>query len=418
MTNESSGSRPQSWLLVLLLFGVTSAVESAGFGHVMAFLPLYLGHVGMPDADISRWVGLLTGLLFVLGLPLVPFWGAWADKYSRKLIITRSALVEAVVFTGLALSRNRWEIAVSLLLVGFQLGNTGVMLSLLRDVTPERRVGFAISLLGAIAAGGTAAGPAIGGWLVDNTSLSLSGLFAVDAILSLAAAAMLTIGLRDVRIGQTVTDSVTTLARRAITGVVTTPVTLRLFGSFVLFYLGWFMARPYLPLFVERVHPSETGLAAAVGLVVGTAALLGSLAAPLAGALGDRLGFRRMQDFTTVATILCILAIPAAHSVLTLAVTAALLFAATSTYMALFFALLATVVPEAQRSATLNLAMLPIYLAGIVGPALGSEVVRGGLGWVVVTGAVFVFGALVLQRLFLSTMPLPDELPGVPEPAT
>ncbi len=417
MTNESSKARQQSWLLVLLLFGVTSAIESAAAGHVMAFLPLYLGHVGVPDADISRWVGLLTGLLFVFGLPLVPFWGAWADKYSRKLIITRSALVEAVVFGGLALSRNRWEIAACLLLVGFQLGNTGVMLSLLRMVTPEHRVGFAISFLGAIAAGGTAAGPAIGGWVVDNTSLSLSGLFAVDAILSIAVAAMLTVGLRDVHAGQTVADSVTTLARRAITGVITTPVTLRLFGSFVLFYLGWFMARPYLPLFVERVHPSEIGLAAAIGLVVGTAALLGSLAAPLAGALGDRLGFRRMQDITTVATILCILAIPAAHSVPLLAVTAALLFAATGTYQALFFALLATVVPEAQRSATLNLAMLPIYLAGIAGPSLGSALVQGGLDWVVVAGAAFVFAALVLQRVFLATLPVPEDLSAMPEPA-
>lgn len=418
MNNQLTEGRQQSWLLVLLMFGVTSAVESAGVGHVLAFLPLYLGHVGVPQADVSRWVGLLTGLLFVLGLPLVPFWGAWADKYSRKLIITRSALVEAVVFTGLALSQNRWEIAFSLLLVGFQLGNTGVMLSLLRDVTPEKRVGLAISLLGAIAAGGTAAGPALGGWIVDNTSLSLSGLFAMDAFLSLAVAAMLTLKLRDVHVAHAAAESVMTLARRAVTGVVTTSVTLRLFGAFVCFNIGWLVARPYLPLFVERIHPSETGLAAAVGLVVGTAGLLGSLAAPIAGSLGDWLGFRRMQDITTVATVLCIVSIPAAHSVLVLALASALLFAATSTYTALFFALLATLVPESQRSATLNLAMLPIYLAGIVGPALGSVVVSGGLNWIVVAGAIFVFGALLVQRLFLANLPERGERSVSPEPAT
>ena len=62
-------------------------------------------------------------------MPLVPLWGVWADKYSRKAVIVRSALVEAVVFAGVALSREPWQLALSMLLIGFQLGNTGVMLA-------------------------------------------------------------------------------------------------------------------------------------------------------------------------------------------------------------------------------------------------------------------------------------------------
>ena len=59
----------------------------------------------------------------------MPLWGVWADKYSRKAVIVRSALVEAVVFACVALSREPWQLALSVLLIGLQLGNTGVMLA-------------------------------------------------------------------------------------------------------------------------------------------------------------------------------------------------------------------------------------------------------------------------------------------------
>ena len=72
-------------------------------------------------------------------MPLVPLWGVWADKYSRKAVIIRSALVEAVVFAAVALSREPWQLALSMLLIGFQLGNTGVMLAAIRDVRAARR---------------------------------------------------------------------------------------------------------------------------------------------------------------------------------------------------------------------------------------------------------------------------------------
>ena len=97
--------------------------------------------MGVDEADRLAFVGLFSSLVFVVGLPLVPLWGVWADKYSRKAVIVRSALVEAVVFACVALSREPWQLALSMLLIGFQLGNTGVMLAGIRDVTPLRRLG-------------------------------------------------------------------------------------------------------------------------------------------------------------------------------------------------------------------------------------------------------------------------------------
>ena len=115
----------QDWRSLLLVYGIVSTIEALGVAQVFAFLPLRLREVGLPEEQIPTFTGLFSSLIFVFGILLVPFWGVWADKYSRRAVIVRSAVVEAVVFAGVALAQEPWQLAVSLLLVGLQLGNTG-----------------------------------------------------------------------------------------------------------------------------------------------------------------------------------------------------------------------------------------------------------------------------------------------------
>src|ERR1700675_2928963 len=183
--------KASGWITLLVLFGIASTIEAFTVSHVFRFLPLYLATVQVPPAEVPAWTGYLNAAFFLFGLPLVPFWGVWSERYGRIPIIARSAFVEMVVFVVLWFAQNRWEAAFGLLLVGFQLGNTGVMLTALRAVTPQGRVGFAISLFGVSPSLGFALGPAAGGWLVDHGVLNLHSLFALDAAMSLAAGVIL-----------------------------------------------------------------------------------------------------------------------------------------------------------------------------------------------------------------------------------
>src|SRR6267378_1778870 len=193
-TAATPGRRASSWITLLVLFGIASTVEAFTVSHVFRFMPLYLATVHVPPPDVPAWTGYLNAAFFLFGLPLVPFWGVWSERYGRVPIIARSAFVEMVVFAVLWLAQNRWQAAFGLLLVGFQLGNTGVMLTALRAVTPTRRVGLAISLFGVSPSLGFALGPSIGGSLVDHSVLNLHTLFALDAVMSLGAGLLL-IGL-------------------------------------------------------------------------------------------------------------------------------------------------------------------------------------------------------------------------------
>src|SRR4029079_639608 len=187
------------WRRIVTVFWITSLVEGLGVSQVFSFLAPYLREMGVPDAERIPFVGLFSALIFVVGMPLVPLWGVWADKYSRKAVIARSCLVEAVVFVAVALSREPWQLAVSLLLIGFQLGNTGGMLAPIRDVVPRARIGTIIAVFGASGPIGFAVGPVLGGWLVDGLGLSLSAMFWVSAGLSVATGALVWFGSREVR---------------------------------------------------------------------------------------------------------------------------------------------------------------------------------------------------------------------------
>ena len=362
-------------------------------------MPLYLATVNVPPSEVPAWTGYLNAAFFLFGLPLVPFWGVWAERYGRIPIVARSAFVEMVVFVVLWLSQNRWEAAFGVLLVGFQLGNTGVMLTALRAVTPQRRVGLAISLYGVTPSLGFALGPITGGWLVDRGTLNFHTLFAFDAVISLAAGLMLLALAREAR-PRAPSGSATQLALNALRQALTGRLTLIVFGVFGLAYFAQAIANPFLPLLVIRLHGSASGVAGQIGIVFGASALLGALLSPLAGAAGDRYGFRPLLAGACVLAAASLAGLAIAPNLIWLTVGAVALGAATSTAISMVFALLATAVPEERRATTLNLVLLPLYFASVAGGIVGAVLVRNGLDTVLWAGAaISLVAALLTTRL-------------------
>ena len=397
-TRKSSG-----WITLLVLFGIVSTVEAFTVSHVFRFMPLYLATVNVSPAEVPAWTGYLNAAFFLFGLPLVPFWGVWAERYGRIPIIARSAFVEMVVFAGLWFAQNRWEAAFALLLVGFQLGNTGVMLTALRAVTPQGRVGFTISLFGVTPSLGFALGPTVGGWLVDHGIVNLHSLFAVDAAMSLAAGVILLAFAREAPRPPGPSGSATRLAIGALRMALTGRLTLIVFGVFGLAYFAQQIANPFLPLLVIRLNGGSAGAAGQIGIVFGASALLGALLSPLAGAAGDRYGFRPLLAGACVLAAASLAELALAPNLVWLTVGAVALGAATATAISMVFSLLATAVPEERRATTLNLVLLPIYFSSVAGGIVGALLVRDGLNTVLWTGAAISLVAAALTTRLPST---------------
>jgi MFS family permease len=388
----------QDWRVLVAVFWVTSMVEGLGVSQIFALLPTYLHQMGVPDSDRLAFIGGFSALIFVVGMPLVPLWGAWADKYSRKVVIVRSALVEAVVLAAVALAREPWQLALAMLLIGLQLGNTGIMLAGIRDVTPRVRLGTTIAIFGASGPVGFAVGPALAGILIDGFGWALSPVFAFSALLSVGTALLVALGSKEVRPEVVPTGRIVDLAAASLRGVLTDRATRRIFLIFGISFVAIQMSRPYIPVLVESITGRGPGLASSIALVMGTAALVGALVSPLGGVIGDRIGFRPVLISALSGAGAVLFLMPVVGSIGALALLAVGLGAATATVSSMIFGLLATELPPERRSAALNLVYLPLYAAGIIGPAAGAVVasLSGVHGLFVVAGCVFLFGAVTI----------------------
>jgi MFS family permease len=261
-----------------------------------------------------------------------------------------------------------------MLLIGLQLGNTGVMLAGIRDVVPRHRLGTVIGIFGASGPIGFAVGPALGGILIDGLGWSISGVFWVSSWLSIGTAALVWFGSREIRPEVVPVGRVLDLAYGAIRGVLADRTVRRIFAIYGVAFLANQMSRPYQPVLVEGIVGTGPGLASAIGFVAGTAALVGALAAPLGGVLGDRLGFRPVLVGALLGGAAALAATTLAPAIELLALAVLAFTAFNGAVGAMVFGLLATEVPADRRSATLNLVYLPLYAAGVVGPApSGSE---------------------------------------------
>src|ERR1700674_5866203 len=195
MQITSRASSATGWVVVAVLFAATTCVESMSWTQLSAYTPLYLRELHVPAAQVPGWIAAMSSLGWILALPLAPFWGVFADRYSRKLVIVRSAVIEAIVFGGWAFSTSPWMVLGFRSLNGFILGNTGVMLAVQASTTPRQRLALAIGIVGAGSPAGRAVGPILGALLVHH--VDIRGMLLVDAALSALMALLLPVVMRE-----------------------------------------------------------------------------------------------------------------------------------------------------------------------------------------------------------------------------
>ena len=357
------------------MFAVVGLIEAAGLGHFFAFTPLYLRTLHVPTADIPRLVGLLDAIPFALGLPFVPFWGVWADRYSRKLIIVRSAALETVMFFLMGASSDLTQFAGAVAVAGLILGNTGVMFSAQTEITPRERLGFALAVVSMAGPLGIGIGPAVGGLIADH--FGIRTLFFLDSGLSLGATLWIAMAYREQR-RPTAQAGTWAMVSSALRAMVLLPAIRLLFLFSLAERISTQLMVAYMPVLVDGLCRGTCG-ATAVGVVVSAGAVAVGAPGPAWGAIGDRLGRGRVLVATAGLAPIAIAALALSHTIPVVAG----LYVAEGALIAgvrpIFYTLLATRSPEPLRSAILNLAFVPLYLGGTAGPVLGAALTSVGI---------------------------------------
>lgn len=356
---------------LLLLFTLAGVVESQAFGHLNAFRPLFLQQLGVPLTQVPFWTGLLASLGFMIGLPLLPFWGVWADRFSRKLIIVRSAYIEGILFTLAALSPNVWALAGAQLLVGFVYGNTGVMLAMLADVTPRKRLGLAVGIASAGFPIGSSVGPLIGGYVAQT--LGIRALLFGDGVASALIGLLLTLTIHEGQHHAVSGISVMTLLRQATRDIFASRLVVSLFGLYFFSVFSISLYTQFVPILIQRLAPNAgVQLPSLIGNTLAAIGIAMALTTPLWGRLGDIVGRWRILPITLGAITLGIAAASLAPALQPLQISIVWIGLFQGGVSATVVALLAILAPEERRASILTFSLFPAQLSWFLGPLLGG----------------------------------------------
>ena len=375
-----------------MLFAATTCVESMSWTQLTAYTPLYLRELHVPAAQIPEWIAAISSLGWIVALPLAPFWGVLADRYSRKAVIVRSAVLEAVIFAGWALSKDPFTALLFRSLNGFVLGNTGVMLAVQASTTSRQRLALAVGIIGAGSPAGRAIGPILGALLVHL--VDIRGMLLFDAGLSMLMAVILVVVMREGEHTRPADVRVLSLLRGAFVEIRRQPLVWRLFVATGITQVGLWTMLPYAPIYIARLTAGDT--VTAVGIVLSAVGLGQAVASPLWGIAMQRFGHVAVLNFTSVAAAA---ALTVAGFSQTLAVFAAALFAngvcAAAILTASMAVMAATVSPE-RRGAVLGQILFPFYVGGVVGPVIGGVAFAAGRPYVYGIAAFLSLAPLVV----------------------
>ena len=373
-TSETPLPHRNDWRVLLVLFTVAGVVESLAFGHLGAFTPIFLQQLHVPPSLIPTWTGVLAALGFVIGLPLLPFWGVWADRFGRKIIIVRTAYIELLLFAIIAFSPNVWVLAGGRFLTGFVLGNTGVMLALLADVTPRKRLGLTVGIASAGFPLGSAIGPYLGGLIAQGPGIR--ALLLLDALLSGLVGVALTVIVREEPRAEPVTSSVMQMLRAAIRDITASGPVRRLFLLYFAAMFGMSLTAPYVPILIQRLYVGRASLLPGViGTTLTGAGIAMALTTPLWGRLGDLIGRWTVLPICLAALLVGLASAAVAPALGWLQVTIVGIGLFQGAIGTTIIALLALRAPEDRRASILNFALLPSQLSWFLAPISAAGLV-------------------------------------------
>ncbi len=359
-----------------------------------AFTPLILRDLGMVQAEIPSMVGIIAAIVGAAGIPFLPFWGALADRYSRKPMVVRSFVVYVLAGMLAVLAGNVWVFVVGRSLMSLSLGNSGLMLTTLSERTPSNRHGLAFAIMNSAGPAGAFVGPLLGGPVVDQWGFR--ALMWIDVGLMLAVVLALTFGYVDSYRGK----SQAPLLRMAADSIKVSFQAGRLrtlFVAFFLLYAGWMLVYTYLPVVVTHLYTGSNP-ASAIGAVLGAGGILAMVLSPIFGSLADRFGhWRLLMMGASVETILWLIPF-GTLSLIPFAAVVCVVSGIAAAVFSISFNVLATSAPQTIRGRVMSFAYLPVNLGYSLGPMLGSQIVRLNLFYIFPAAFVFTgLGVIVLN---------------------
>lgn len=383
-----------SWRGVNALLLATSTVMFAAEGHLIAFTPLQLRELGLSDVEVGVWTGVLVAVTMAMSLPLGPFWGVLAERFSRRTILLRSFVSMAAALLLAAWATDLTWLVIARGLLGLSYGVGGILTATQAMLTPARHVGRAVATIQTALPVAASIGPPLGAAALPITGLQ--GLLVIDAGLVLLAGLALALLLPEPTGGHKPPSILGRTVEVLRLSWDSPPVRWNLINQFLV-RAGSGTVDSYLAVRITQVAPDP---AAAIGWILGGYGALTAAATWFVGRLADRADILRLYALGMLFAAAVTVGLVFAPWLWLIAVLALLRAVPTALARPLLFAHLARVVPTAHQTAIFSLFPTAGNVGGLVFPLLAAAVVGQGIG------AAFAVGALGYAASFAAGLKL------------
>jgi DHA1 family multidrug resistance protein-like MFS transporter len=270
--------------LVMLWIGVFFC--STAYTISVPFLPIFLNTELGVTKGLEAWSGITFGVSFLASALIAPFWGSLADKYGRKPMLIRSGFSLSVMYFATFFVHDPYIFLIVRIFQGLLAGFVPASIALIATNTPEKEVGYALSVMSTATAAGSVIGPLIGGLvsqLIGNReSFLLSGLVVLVAAF---------IGLVGVREGVfnrsaersgVLNDLKSAVHNRQLMGVL---------GITMLVAISVMILEPLITLYVIQIGNNASTASLSSGIIFSAVGVATVIMAPRWGRIGQRISY-------------------------------------------------------------------------------------------------------------------------------
>ncbi|EGN99358.1 hypothetical protein SERLA73DRAFT_108813 [Serpula lacrymans var. lacrymans S7.3] len=171
---------PKLQIGILLLLQLAEPLASQSIYPFINQLIRELGVTGGDESKVGYYAGLIESLFFVTQALTVLQWNRLSDRIGRKPVILIGLFGLGLSMVCFGLSRTFWTLVVSRCICGMLNGNSGVMKSMMGELTDSTNMAQAFALIPIVWCAGAAFGPFMGGNLArpqERFPVLFSGTF-------------------------------------------------------------------------------------------------------------------------------------------------------------------------------------------------------------------------------------------------
>jgi MFS transporter, DHA1 family, multidrug resistance protein len=327
---------------------------------------------------------------------MAPIWGALSDRIGRKLMLERALFGGAVILVLMGFARSAEELTLLRAIQGMITGTITASNALVAASAPRDKAGRALGLMQTAAWAGMAIGPLLGGLIADVAGFRMT--FYVTAALTLVSGITVHLWVVEDREALKLGASRHKASMLGAWKRILTATGMRvLYTVNFAVRLGATVILPIAPLFVASLLPAGARVATVTGLFTAVTAAAGTLSAIFFGALGDRIGYRRVLIFGCVMSGIAYMLFLGVSEVWQLILLAAVVGVASGAIIPNIGALLAHASPEGDQGTVYGIDASVNSAARTVSPLVGTAVAT----WFTlqasfaVAGVIFLISALV-----------------------